>query len=142
MSIEGRIAVDVGFSDSTSSTGTQSLKRLSLASTDNYTTGKVAIVTGTCSTNAVSIGFSPTTYKDASGTAVSFTKVNRISFAATASGSAYARCADWNVDVAVFSSAGRVAVTDVDVAQGGNTFTVNVAGTSGTATYTLVMYGT
>lgn len=142
MTIEGRIAVDVGFSESTSSSGVQSLKRLSLTDATSYTTGRVAIITGTCSTNAVSISYAPTTYKDSSGAAVSFSTVSRIAFSATASGSAYARCADWNVDAAVFSSGGRVAVTDVDVAQGGNTFSVNVMGTSGTASYTLVMYGT
>ncbi len=43
MSIEGRIAVDVGFTDSASSDGVQAVKRLALTSTDSQTTGKVQL---------------------------------------------------------------------------------------------------
>lgn len=137
--LKGRIAVDVQFADATTAAEVQSLKTLSLQDATEYSSGKVAVVSGTCGTSAVNISFSPTTYRDADGAIVSFSTVTRIAFAAR--GNAVSRCADWNVDSAIYSQSGRVAVTDVVVDPGGTTFSVNVAATAGTASYTLVMYG-
>ena len=72
MSIEGRIAIDVNFADSSDATGVQSLKKISLVDTSSYSSGKVAIVTGTCGTAAVSIALAPTSYRDSSGSGVWF----------------------------------------------------------------------
>lgn len=137
--LKGRIAVDVQFADSTTASAVQSLKTLSLQDATEYTSGKIAVVSGTCGTSSVNISFSPTTYRDADGAIVSLSTVSRIAFAAR--GNAIARCADWNVDAAIYSQSGRVAVTDVVVNPGGTTFSVNVDATSGTASFTLVMYG-
>lgn len=135
MSIEGRIAVDVGFTDSASSDGVQTVKRLSLTSTDSQTTGKVAIVTGTCGTAAVAIAVAPSTYRDADGSLVSFTTVDRFAFAASAA----ARCAEATGSGAAISSASRVALSD---ARGGGTAGFNVSAYSGTASFTVVVVGT
>ena len=135
MSIEGRIGVDVGFTDSASSDGVQSVKRLSLTSTDSQTTGKVAIVTGTCGTAAVAIAVAPSTYRDADGSLVSFTTVDRFAFAASAA----ARCAEATGSGAAISSASRVALSD---ARGGGTAGFNVSAYSGTASFTVVVVGT
>jgi hypothetical protein len=135
MSIEGRIAVDVGFTDSASSDGVQAVKRLSLTSTDSQTTGKVAIVTGTCGTAAVAIAVAPSTYREADGSLVSFTTVDRFAFAASAA----ARCAEATGSGAAISSASRVALSD---ARGGGTAGFNVSAYSGTASFTVVVVGT
>lgn len=135
MSIEGRIAVDVGFTDSASSDGVQAVKRLSLTSTDSQTTGKVAIVTGTCGTAAVAIAVAPSTYRDADGSLVSFTTVDRFAFAASAA----ARCAEATGSGAAISSASRVALSD---ARGGGTAGFSVSAYSGTASFTVVVVGT
>jgi hypothetical protein len=69
MAIDGRINVDVLFHDTD---GTTSLKVVSLEDSTAYTTGKVAIVTGTVGTTEVSVSISPGTYRDASGAIVNF----------------------------------------------------------------------
>lgn len=135
MSLEGRIAIDVAFSDSTSSTGTQSLKRLVLTSTDAYTSGKVALLSGTCGTAAVAIAVAPSTYKDSSGSAVSFATVTRFAFAASAA----AVCSEAAGAGVAISGGSRVAVCD---SRNGGTAGFNVSAYSGTASYSLVIYGT
>lgn len=134
MTIEGRIAVDVGFSDSTAGTGSQSLKRLSLASTDAYATGKVAIVAGTCGTSAVAVAVAPSTYKDSSGAAVSFAAVSRFAFASSAA----AVCSEAAGSGVAISGGSRVSVCD---SRSGGTAGFNVSAYAGTASYTLVIYG-
>ena len=135
-SIEGRIAVDVGFSDKSDETNVQSLKRLAIASATSYTSGKVAIVNGTCSTAVVSIAVSPTTYKDASGAAVSFSSVTRIAFAA--SPAAVVQHSDISgLSYSLGSRGGRLSVNEAV-----HTGTLDVRTTAGTAAYTLVIYGT
>ena len=136
MSIEGRIAVDAAFSDTSTGTGVQSLKRLSLVSTDTYTTGKVAVISGTCGTAYVTVDVAPSTYNDADGSAVSFATVTRFAFAASAAAVCAEGGAGWSVAV---SSGGRVSVSD---ARGGGTSGFQVYAFDGTASYTLVILGT
>jgi hypothetical protein len=133
MSIEGRIAVDVNFADSATSGGVQSLKKIALTGTTPYTTGKVAIVTGTAGTAGVEVLAVPTTYKDAGGNAVSIAAVKAFAFSATG---APCRCAQ---DYAVVESSNGFAC--VSLANGADDgFFVST--TAGTALYTLVLYGT
>ena len=132
MSIEGRIAVDASFADKTDGTNVQSLKKIQLTDTDAYTTGKVAVLTGTCGTDFVTlVNDGVTTYKDSSGSAVTFQSL--------------ARCVASNAGthVIVYDTLNTV------IAQNGNlvvfqpllkTITVNTF--SGTASYTVVLYGT
>ena len=135
MSIEGRIAVDVSFADSATSSGVQSLKRITLTSTDSYTTGKVALVSGTCGTAAVAVAVAPSTYSDSSGSAVSFATVTRFAFAASAA----AVCSEVAGAGVAVSGGSRVSVSD---SRSGGTAGFNVSAYSGTASYTLVIYGT
>ena len=135
MSIEGRIAVDVSFADSATSSGVQSLKRITLTSTDSYTTGKVALVSGTCGTAAVAVAVAPSTYSDSSGSAVSFSAVTRFAFAASSA----AVCSESAGAGVAISSGSRVSVSD---SRSGGTAGFNVSAYSGTASYSLVIYGT
>ena len=135
MSIEGRIAVDVSFADSATSSGVQSLKRITLTSTDSYTTGKVALVSGTCGTAAVAVAVAPSTYSDSSGSAVSFATVTRFAFAASAA----AVCSEVAGAGVAVSGGSRVSVSD---SRSGGTAGFNVSAYSGTASYSLVIVGT
>lgn len=133
MAIDGRINVDVLFHDTD---GTASLKVVSLEDSTAYTTGKVAIVTGTCGTAASSVSWTFPAYTNAGGQAVSMTNLRRVVFSATP----YARASvgfvrvgtSLNGELSTMSFIGAdIVVNDV-----------SVSCTSGTATYTLVLYGT
>lgn len=129
--VRGRIAVDVQFTDSTTSEGVQSLKSITLQDATEYTTGKVAIVTGTCGTAVIQVTTSPTTYRNADGQIVSFANVERVVCKATrpcSFGHGIADCGEQTF--CAFGSSG--------------TFNVDVAPnyTAGTASYTIVLYGT
>lgn len=135
MAIDGRINVDVLFHDTD---GTTSLKVVSLEDSTAYTTGKVAIVSGTVGTTAVALWNSGGTglanqYKASNGELVGAIDPTRI---------------------AVRSHSGQVLVSDADLGEwellsrGGLSVSDNrsAAGTvrsiSGTASYTVVLYGT
>jgi hypothetical protein len=133
--VSGSISVNVEFRDTTTSSGVQSLKTIALRDGTEYTSGKVAIVTGTAGTAEVAINVAPQSpYKNASGEIVSFTSVLRYAFSATGSRAA---CVD-NNGASVFSSGGRVSVSDTGVAD--DPFAIST--TAGTCSYTLVLYGT
>jgi hypothetical protein len=140
MSIRGRFGIDVQFTDSTIVSGVQSVKTLALQGASEYDFGKIALVSGTCGTAVVTVPVSPTTYRDSGGNVISFASVSRVAFSASGpnlvacDGSGGCGIDDWTI----YSRAGQVAVSESleTVA-----FSVNVYGTTGTAAYTLVMYG-
>ena len=134
MTIEGRIAVDVGFSDSTSASSVQSLKRIALTSTDSYTSGKVAVISGTAGTAAVSVAVAPTTYRDSADSLVSFSSITRVVFKSTSAASLID-----NATGNTFSSDGNsVAVSSLAGNQGD---ALQVQSGSGTVSYIVVLYG-
>jgi hypothetical protein len=137
MSIEGRIAVDVSFADSATSSGVQSLKRITLTSTDSYAAGKVAILTGTCGTAQAQVDIPLTAYKDAAGNASTLTLPTRIAFSAT--GNNLVQLQDAN-GLAMLSKGGSVSVCDIYPAD--DSFQIRVVQVAGTASYTIVLYGT
>ena len=132
MSIAGRIDVDVLFHDTD---GTASLKVVSLQDSQPYTSGKVAIVTGTIGTALQTVAVSPTSYRDSSGSLVSFSAVTRIAFRPTADASFQ----DAGSGVLVNASGGSVSCFSLIGNQGDD---VQLGSLSGTASYTLVLYGT
>jgi hypothetical protein len=132
MAINGRINVDVLFHDTD---GTTSLKVVSLEDSTEYTTGKVAVVTGTCGTASTAISYAPSTYRDASGNLVSLSSVSRIAFAATPLAYVDATAPGAPADAMVASKNNSVTVLDAEAV-------AFVYTTAGTASYTLVMYGT
>jgi len=131
-SIEGRIAIDVNFAHGATASGVQSLKKIQLVDTKSYTTGKAAIFTGTCGVDIVTlVNDGVTTYKDASGSAVTFATVKRC--AAQIAGTT----------VIVYDNTSTLLCTDGVAAvfePTSKTITVNTF--SGTASYTVVVYGT
>jgi len=140
MSVKGRFGIDVQFTDSTTESGVQSLKSLTLSHASEYDGDKVAILSGTCGTATVTIPLSPTTYRNAAGTLVSFASVSRVAFSATGAklvaldGIGGCGVNDWTI----YSRANQIAVSEaVETSQ----FTVNVFDTAGTAAFTLILYG-
>lgn len=132
MALNGRVSVDVVFQDTV---GTASLKVVSLQESDEYKTGKVAIVTGTCGTAAVTISTAPTVYRDSSGALVSFAALERVAFSATPSAYMDAQQRGLGGDNVITSRGGQVAIVDTPAV-------TYVYTTAGTASYTLVLYGT
>ena len=132
MAIDGRINVDVLFHDTD---GTTALKVVSLEDSTAYTTGKVAIVTGTVGTAALSISVAPSTYRDASGALVSLGSVERVAFAATPEAIIDATQRHFGDNNQIISRNGKVSIVDTPAVP-------SVYTTAGTASYTLVIYGT
>lgn len=130
MAIDGRINVDVLFHDTD---GTTSLKVVSLEDSTAYTTGKVAIVTGTVGTSEIQILSTTTGYRAANGQLVSITTPVRFAFAADNS----SQCVQ-SAGANLVSSGNRVGIAECI----GTDFNLQVIGTAGTASYTLVIYGT
>jgi hypothetical protein len=133
MSIEGRINVDVLFHDKD---GTASLKVTSLQDSRAYTTGKVAIVSGTVGTSAVTIQVAPTAYRDASGALVSFFEIERY---VIKSGPAALVVNNPTVTVDA-NSLSIVSSSYGDFGDAGQLPTVRA--NAGTSSYTIAMYGT
>jgi hypothetical protein len=134
MALDGRITVDVLFHDTD---GTASLKVVSLEDSTEYTSGKVAIVTGTVGTSAVTVYSGGTTspaYRDSSGSIVSFSDISRVALLGTPAVSVIEPGAG-RVDA---KSSGELAV----VSCFDSPATMNVVSDSGTSSYTLAIYGT
>lgn len=142
MSLTGRFAIDVQFTDATTASGgVKSLKTIALQHATEYTGGKVAVLTGTCGTSVVTIDCNAPNYRDAAGDAVTFASISRVAFQAT--GANNVRCASDQLDgigyaMTLYSRANQVAVSECIE---DNEFEIGVVGTTGTASYTLVLYG-
>jgi len=137
--VSGSISVNVEFRDSTTSSGVQSLKTIALRDTTEYTTGKVAIVTGTAGTAAVSFINLDNLYRNATGNLVSIATPLRLAF--SWSGSNYRTLLDLSdTAFALKSRSGSAAVTDINGAVAG--IDADLQAGDGTGTYTIVLYGT
>ena len=132
MSIDGRISIDAIFHDTD---GTASINVLSLASSTEYTTGKVLIVTGTAGTAGRLITYAD--YRDASGGLLLLGNPAHLAF--SWSGTSLARLADIDLEQWKFwSKNNSVAVSQISTA---TEPTIQVLPESGTGTYTIIMWG-
>ena len=132
MSIEGRINVDCLFHDKD---GTASLKVVSLQGSTEYTTGKVAVITGTVGTSQISINTYSPAYRDSSGSLVTFSTLSRVVF--SYSGSTAKKLNDADSNFLLSSRNNEPAASSVT----GNVDALIDPG-SGTGTYTIILYGT
>lgn len=133
MSITGRSIVDIIVHDTS---GTSSLKIVSLEATESLTAGKVALIEGTHGASSHTISHNATGYTDASGSEVSFTSVSRIALKS----SRPMTLATHQSGVVVRSDANRVAFSEASHTTGNLTLTPLY--TSGTAAYSVYLYGT
>jgi hypothetical protein len=134
MAIDGRINIDVLFHDTD---GTASLKVVSLEDSTAYTSGKVAVVSGTVGTSQQSIVISD--YRDAAGQQVSFSGITRVAIQSSDREVRYLMSSSpENIGLI---SIGRLAVGDINPVFAALT-NHRIRTTAGTASYTLVLYGT
>lgn len=132
MSLNGRFTIDCLVHDTD---GSASMKVLSLESSDAVTTGKVALVTGTIGTSTVTFSRQPIAYTAAEGGIVSFSFVERVALKGTP-----------HVELTTapsktyFASGGRVGVYELTGSERTNT-SFAIRTTTGTATYSLLVYG-
>jgi hypothetical protein len=141
MSLLGRFAIDVNFTDSTLGDLTKSVKTVALQHATEYSDGKVAVVTGTVGTAVINVDINAPAFADSTGAAVTFSSISRLAFSAT--GANMVRCASDQLDgtgyaMTVYSRANQIAVSE---SLEDNEFEIGVVGTAGTASYTLVLYG-
>lgn len=141
MTIEGRIAIDVGFTDLHTAASVQTAQRIALAASDAYTSGKVAVVTGTITTAGTTVSVSPVPgYVDAAGQSVLFSDVTRVAYQSSRD----SHVTDVSTTSRVRSSDGQVAVGGVSAGAGDSLTIARTSGltwSAGTASYTLVLYG-
>jgi len=134
MALDGRITVDVLFHDTD---GTASLKVVSLEDSTEYTSGQVAIVTGTVGTSAVTVysgGTLTPAYRKANGDLVSFSEISRVALLGTPA----VEISEPGPSRVSARSSGGLAVVSCFESPG----TITVVSDSGTSSYTLVIYGT
>jgi hypothetical protein len=131
MSVTGRVNVGVVFHDTD---GDSAIKVVSLDDARAYTTGKVASVSGTCGTAAVSIVLNDLGYRDAAGDLVTLTDVTDVFFTASADAVLTAT----GSSASIWATGNQVSASALPVAPTGLT----VASASGTASYTVVLHGT
>ena len=133
MAVSGTINVSMSFVDTATSSGVQSEKKASLSSADVYTSGKVAVVTGTVGTAVQNIDLTSLGYRDAAGNVVAISLVDQAGF--VSENEAFLQFVD--IDIKVHSTDNHMAVTCVHNTDD----TVNVYTTSGTSSYTLLLFG-
>jgi len=140
MSLEGLVSTSCLFHEKE---GTAAIKVVNAASAESYTSGKIAIVSGTCGTAASTVDFSQ--YKTAAGEdfdASSMSSVSRLAFSATPAG--VMQTSGKIAVMSVGSKAGEVSVVS-NPGFSGSTPTaapsVTVKSVSGTSSYTVMLLG-
>ena len=133
MAVSGTVNVSASFMDSDDQTGIESEKKVSLASANVHTGGKVALVSGTCNTSEVSIDLTSLGYRNAAGEEVSMSIVQRM--AIKANPGAFAEFGDSGEKLK--SLCDLVSISCVQNTDD----TINVYTTAGSSTYTILFYG-
>jgi hypothetical protein len=135
MSIEGRIAVDIGYTDTYTAASVQSVQRITLSGAETYSSGAVAIIAGTVGTAITTINpYGANGYKNAAGAEVSFSSLH---YLAIKGSDVSVRAFDGQGDAIVVYSDGQpaVSVIPVDISE------LRLKSINGTSAYTLVLYG-
>jgi len=133
VSINGRTNIDIVFHDQ--NTESNSIKVVEMESSDSLSSGKVALVSGTHGPSSHTIHHNNTGYYDASGSQVSFSSITRIGLKA----SRPMKLTDNQGNVTIRSDADRVSFSDCAA---NSNLTLAPLYTSGTASYTVFLYGT
>lgn len=140
MAVNGNINVNVSFLDKDEQDNVDTEKTITLSSSEIYTAGKVAIVTGTCGTSSGDFHpFDPTSYRDASGNFVSLGAPRYVAF--SANGINLVELQTDGGGRILRSSNNEASVTLWNTSLGESGFIARVIGTAGTSAYTVVLYG-
>jgi hypothetical protein len=141
VSVSGQFSLSLQFSDSTTATNLSSLKSIALAEETDYSTGKVAIVSGTIGTSSVSVwggsavSLNGQTYRNAAGNEVSLSLVSRVWFQNASSQAAILA----DEDLQLWSLLSKNNEVMVSGNNGGTS--IGARALSGTASVTVVLYG-
>ena len=133
MAVSGTVNVSASFIDSDDQTGIESEKKVSLASANVHTGGKVALVSGTCGTAVVNVDLTSLGYVNAAGETVSMSIVQRM--AIKANPGAFAEFVDSGEKLK--SLCDLVSISCVQNTDD----TIHVYTTAGSSTYTILFYG-
>ena len=131
MSINGRISIDAIFHDTD---GTASINVVSLSESEEYSSGVVAVITGTTSGVQQSLNVQPTNYRDAAGSFVSLYGVSHVIVRSNSGTVIYGDSVN-SVVVPPGKTASFATFTDY---QPGD---LTVYSDGGTASYTIVLIG-
>lgn len=135
MSVSGKFSVDVHFINKASAEGSNSVKTLFMQDIGEYSAGKVAIVSGTLGTATATVAIAPCAYLDAAGSAVSFSTVMRVAVQATRT-----IVVKNTADMAVISGDTLASISDAQNTS--SPLQLHPKYASGTAAYTILIYGT
>jgi len=133
MAVSGTVNISASFIDSDETTGVESEKKVSLASANVHTGGKVALVSGTCGTAVVNVDLTSLGYVNAAGETVSMSIVQRM--AIKANPGAFAEFVDSGEKLK--SLCDLVSISCVQNTDD----TIHVYTTAGSSTYTILFYG-
>jgi len=133
MAVSGTVNISASFIDSDETTGVESEKKVSLASANVHTGGKVALVSGTCGTSVVNVDLTSLGYRNAAGEEVSLSIVQRM--AIKANPGAFAEFVDSGEKLK--SLCDLVSISCVQNTDD----TIHVYTTAGSSTYTILFYG-
>lgn len=136
----GYIAVAVELADAADDNGVAAQKVVSLNRRDEYSSGKVAVVSGTCSFIRVSINPASLTYEDAAGNAVSFSGVRRLVLQAEPGAFLYRSFFGFPYGCSMGEPCVVSEVTPAALPFGG--YSIASTSVTATASFTLVLYGT
>lgn len=133
MSIEGRVSVDIVFHDK--SVESNAIKVIEIEGTESMSSGKVAYIKGTVGTQQQTLQINNTGYRNADGAVVGFSQVTRIGLRA----SREMKLADNQENTIICSCDDHVAFSQINT---GSNLKIKPQYTSGTASYTVFLYGT
>jgi hypothetical protein len=131
MSINGRISVDAIFHDTD---GTASISVVALNESQEYSSGVVAVITGTASGVLHTLPVSPTTYRDAAGNLVGIGSLHHVVLKSNSGTVVYADLVN-----SVVVPPGKTASFATDFSFTGDDISIYSDG--GTASYTIILYG-
>lgn len=136
----GHITVDVELADAADDNGVAAQKVVSLKRRNEYASGKVAIVSGTCSQIRVSINPASLTYTDAAGNPVAFSGVRRLVLQAEPGAFLYRSFFGFPYGCSMGEPCVVSDFTPDTLPVGG--YSIASTSVTSTASFTLVIYGT
>ena len=136
----GHITIDVELADTADDNGVAAQKVVSLKRRNEYASGKVAIVSGTCSQIRVSINPASLSYADAAGNPVSFSGVARLVLHAEPGAFLYRSFFGFPYGCSMGEPCVVSEFTQATLPVGG--YSIGSTSVNSTASFTLVIYGT
>ena len=131
MSINGRISIDAIFHDTD---GTASISVVSLNESEEYSSGVVAVITGTASGVQQGLNVQPTTYRNAAGNLVLFDGISHVIIRSNSGTVVYGDSVN-SVVVPPGKTASFATFPDYDPG------VLTIYADGGTASYTIVLIG-